>query len=60
MLPFYKVCLLNDLNMLRYRMADEVLISNLLVAAKILLANYWKSIGLPSKDEWLQKLDTFY
>lgn len=38
------------------RLSDENLISNLWVAARLLIATHWKSVFVPSKKEWLQNV----
>lgn len=37
-------------------LSNKTLVGNLLVAATILLAKYWKQVNLPTKDEWCQKI----
>lgn len=47
----------NDLVVGSTQFMDKILISNLLVAIRLLIASYWKSDGTPLIKEWYQKLD---
>lgn len=51
-----RVCLVNVLVIGSACLSDETLLSHLLVAARLLLAVYWKSDQIPILEEWFQKI----
>lgn len=51
-----KVFLLHDLSNCFDLQGHKIIIMNALVAAKILVASYWKILHLPTKIEWLMKM----
>lgn len=57
LLPFgAQIDLLNALLVEGRIVSDTILISPLLVVARLLTASNWKSETIPDKEEWMQKV----